>query len=89
MEKINKKTRGIVATRENLVVLFFVASAVVIGLIGKMLTSPGNSEVVGARIFTTLCIFAIAIAIGRFAYWRLGKKLDELVRQKKSLIAQR
>jgi len=81
MKKINRRAQRVISTRENLVILLFVASGITIGFILNALSGPDN-QAAGARIFVALCILAAAVTTGWLRYRWLGKKLNELVKQK-------
>ena len=86
--EICKKERKIILKKQWLVTLFFVAAAVVIGIICcKALSAPVGDygEAAGLAILITLSIFASLIISGFFYYKNLSKKLDKLWEQKKLL----
>lgn len=86
---IGQKAGRIMVSRELLGVSFFLVAIVVFATIARILANYTDDQVAGAQVFLTLCGFATAIIVGFIADKLLSKRLDELIRQKKSLITQR
>lgn len=90
IEKIAKEESKIVLKQEYLYIMFFIAAAIVLGVIIWTFAEPegplGYSQVKAVRIFYTLLIFAGGIIAGYLYYRRLSKKLENCDEQRKAFI---
>jgi len=94
IEEICRKEGKVVAAKEWLGVLFFLASIIVAWIFIKALSTPvtnpllvmKHDAMVVEKLLITLMTFTVAIISGYLLNWTLSKKMDRLWKQKKALL---